>query len=112
MMALYKDHEIWSLSVLLLALCALKVDIHILQLIASWLLGILILSPDLDAEYSRPKNRIGVLKVFFSNFKHRGILHNPIFWSLILLGFYHYNYTWIGIGLFGSAIVHIIIDKL
>jgi uncharacterized metal-binding protein len=108
----YKDHEIASLSILLLALYVLKVDNNILQLITSWLLGILILSPDLDADYSRPKNRIGVFKVLFSNFRHRGIMHNPVFWSLILLGFYHYNYTWIGIGLFGSAMVHILIDKL
>lgn len=111
-MSSYKIHEPVSLAFLLIALYILKVDLSILQLIGSWIFGTLILSPDLDADYSRPKNRIGVLRWLFIPFKHRGILHNPVTWACILLICFHYGYTWVGIGLFCSAMIHIMLDKL
>jgi uncharacterized metal-binding protein len=76
-----------------------------------WVIGTLYLSPDLDADYSRPLNRIGNLKYLFWFTKHKGTLHNPVFWGCLFLILLFLGHAWMGAGLFGAALVHIMADK-
>jgi uncharacterized metal-binding protein len=77
-----------------------------------WAIGTLYLSPDLDADYSRSLNRMGNLKYLFRfTTRHRGILHNPVFWGFLFLILVFLKHAWFGAGLFGAALVHIMVDK-
>lgn len=76
-----------------------------------WVIGTLYLSPDLDADYSRPLNRIGNLKYLFWFTRHRGTLHNPVLWGCLFLILAFLGHAWMGAGLFGAALVHIMADK-
>ena len=106
-------HEILSFGVLLVLVATLQhynLTYNLLFLAGSWIAGTLYLSPDLDAHYSRSKNRIGYFHYVFVFFKHRGILHNPVLWICIFLVCLQLKQGWIGVGLMGAAMVHIILD--
>lgn len=106
-------HELFSFFVLLLSIAILqfyKVPHDPLLLTGSWIFGTLYLSPDLDARYSRAKNRIGVFKYLFIFAKHRQSMHKPWFWSLIALGCLLAGQGWIGAGIAGAAGTHILLD--
>jgi uncharacterized metal-binding protein len=112
-MSTYKIHEPLSFISLLVIIAILqfyKVPFELIQLLGSWIFGTLYLSPDLDANYSMPKNRIGVLKYIFVSFKHRGIMHSPLTWGFLCYVCFYFGYGWIGAGLLGAALSHIIID--
>jgi membrane-bound metal-dependent hydrolase YbcI (DUF457 family) len=68
------------------------------------------LSPDLDARYSQSKLRIGLFRYLFIFTKHRGFMHNPIFWMFICAIMGYFGYLGAGLGILGSGLVHIISD--
>jgi len=108
-------HELISIFALVLLIATLqfcKVPYNFPFLAGAWIFGTFYLSPDLDARYSRSKNRIGYFRYAFIFFRHRGILHNPFFWIFIFLICLKLKQGWIGAGLSGQALVHIILDKI
>ena len=109
-----KSHELINFFILFLiipVLYYLNVD-SILFFSFGWVIGTLYLSPDLDADYSRSLYRMGSLKYLFRfTTRHRGILHNPVFWGFLFLILVFLRHAWMGAGLFGAALVHIMVDK-
>jgi len=109
-----KSHELINFSILFLLVPILYyLDVGGIPLFSfGWVIGTLYLSPDLDADYSRSLNRMGNLKyLFWFTTRHRGILHNPVFWSFLFLILVFLRHAWMGAGLFGAALVHIMVDK-
>jgi uncharacterized metal-binding protein len=108
-------HELFSFVVLVLLILGLLYFnfqfYSILQLTIGWVVGTLYLSPDLDADHSRSLKRIGSFKYLFMFTRHRGVLHNPFFWVCLFLVFLHFGYGWLGTGLTGAALVHIVADR-
>lgn len=107
-------HEVVSVAALVTIIALLqfyKVSIELVPFVAAWLFGTFYLSPDLDATYSRPKNRVKGFKYLFIFTHHRGIMHNPYLWCLIFFFCGIAGYPFIGLGLMGSAIIHIMVDK-
>jgi uncharacterized metal-binding protein len=84
--------------------------VPLFQFIAGWLMQTLYINNDLDAKYSRSKNRIGYFKYLFIFTKHRKTLHNPYFWIAVGEGIWILGYFWFGAGLVGSAMVHLVLD--
>ena len=82
------------------------------QVFLFWIIGTLYLSPDLDARYSRSKLRIGHFRYLFIFTKHRGFMHNPIFWIFICAIMGYFGYWGAGLGILGAAMVHIISDYI
>ena len=80
------------------------------QVFLFWIIGTLYLSPDLDARYSQSKLRIGPFRYLFIFAKHRGFMHNPIFWIFICAIMGYFGYLGAGLGILGSGLVHIISD--
>jgi len=114
-MSTYKIHEPISFTALLAIIAILqfyRVQFEVIQLVGSWIFGTLYLSPDLDANYSMPLNRIGYLKYAFTFCRHHGIMHSPYLWCLIFFLFGIAGHPFIGLGLFGSAIVHVGLDYI
>jgi uncharacterized metal-binding protein len=109
------SHELFNFVLLFFLIPTLlyfNIQVHnIMYFSFGWVIGTLYLSPDLDADYSRPLNRIGDLKYLFWFTKHRGTLHNPIFWGCLFLISAFLGYAWTGAGLLGAALVHIMADK-
>lgn len=74
-------------------------------------------SPDIDHRKSRPtQNMKGVGWITSRLFTHRGLLHNPIFWTILYIGIgvfvqykYSYEVWWISGGLI-AIYTHIILD--
>lgn len=60
-----------------------------------WLLGMfhtIFMSPDIDHKKSKPTRHMGIIgRVTSSVFTHRGILHNPYFWTVIYFGLFIYT---------------------
>lgn len=108
------NHERMSIFVLCLLISIfLYFHISIYEIatfLLFWVIGTLYLSPDLDARYSRSKFRIGLFRYLFIFTKHRGLMHNPIFWIFICAIMGELGYWSAGLGIFGSAMVHIISD--
>ena len=109
-------HETLNIAALCIAIAILlffKV-IHqgICEFTLMWIIGTFYISPDLDADYSRSKNRIGGFKYLFNFFHHRGILHNSSFWFCLFLVFLFLEHGWIGVGLMGASMVNIILDRV
>lgn len=108
------SHELINFFILFLlipVLYYLDVD-SVLFFSFGWVIGTLYLSPDLDADYSRSLNRMGSLRYLFRfTTRHRGILHSPVFWGFLFLILVVLKHVWMGAGLFGAALVHIMVDK-
>lgn len=83
------------------------------------LLHTVFISPDIDHPKSRPTKNMWIIgKITSKIFSHRGILHNPLAWTIAyaLLGYYvliNYNYEawWLTGGLI-AIYTHIGLDKL
>jgi len=77
--------------------------------ILDYLIGTLVLNPDLDTN-SRPRNKFGILGFIWRPFSHRGVLHNPLLY-LIIMGIFHYfNKDVYFLGITASALLHILCD--
>lgn len=72
---------------------------------------VLYLNPDSDTP-SKPSNNLGIFKYLFLPLKHRGISHNPFFWGCVGLVFGYLGFVPEAIGLFGSAMSHIVMDLI
>lgn len=76
------------------------------------------ISPDIDHAKSKPAKMLGLLGKLTSKFKHRGITHNPLVWSVLYGGVFYYilktyNYeAWWMTGGVLAIYSHIIVDKL
>ena len=111
-----RNHELISVSVLFMtSLILFKHHFYYLligQFIAGWVLQTFYINCDLDARFSRSKNRIGFFKYLFTFTKHRGTLHSPWFWISFGEFFWIIGYPWFGAGLVGSSVVHLVLDKI
>lgn len=75
-------------------------------------------SPDIDHQKSTPTKKLGVIGWAISRtFKHRGMLHSPLFWAgfyfivcLIMYNSYGYNSCWMIGGLI-AIYMHILVDR-
>jgi uncharacterized metal-binding protein len=109
-------HELFSFVLLILLILTLFYSnvqgYNITHFSIGWVIGTLYLSPDLDADYSRSLKRIGNLKYLFWFTRHRGTLHNPFFWVCLFLVFANFGFRWLGTALAGTALVHIVTDKI
>jgi uncharacterized metal-binding protein len=92
------------------------------ELMAFWIIGYfntVFASPDIDHPDSTPTQNMGIIGWITSRVcSHRGILHNPWFWTLlyIVVGAYtyqKYNYVawWLSGGLV-TIYVHLVLDAL
>lgn len=78
---------------------------------ALWKIGTYFVTCDLDTK-SRSTKRLWVVGWIIDKiFKHRGLLHNPILWSVIGI-FGYIGYGWPFIGLVIPQGVHIFTDKV
>lgn len=87
-----------------------------------WLFGFfhtVFASPDIDQPNSLPSRHMGIIGTAISKkFKHRGILHNPFFWTtfyavvgIYIYKKYDYEAWWLTGGLI-AIYVHIILDRV
>ncbi len=76
-----------------------------------WKIGTYFITCDLDTK-SRSTKRLWVLGWIIDKlFKHRGLLHNPILWSMIgIIGYAEIGWPFIGI--LCPQYIHILSDKL
>ncbi len=80
------------LCIIIATLCFYKFVVQgVCEFALMWVIGTFYLSPDLDADYSRSKNRVGGFKRLFYFFHHRGTLHNPYLWTSASIPRYIYN---------------------
>lgn len=110
-------HEFISVLALLITLSLLFLfiapELFLLgQLSLGWLIQTFYINNDVDANYSKSKNRIGYFKYLFIFTKHRGIMHNPLLWVVIWALSWHLGYGWFGAGIFGSSVVHCCCDDV
>ena len=119
----YKWHTLISLSVVTAA-AAYFISIQsyppteILLFLAMGFFNTTCASPDIDHPNSRPTKRMGPIGTITSSlFTHRGILHNPIFWTVLYFGIglvvyqkYSYEAWWLTGGLV-AIYVHVILDE-
>lgn len=92
------------------------------EIILFWLMGVfhtIFASPDIDHPTSRPTKNIWIIgKITSKIFRHRGILHNPLAWTIgyFILGCYikvKYNYeAWWFTGGLIAIYIHIFLDKM
>lgn len=87
-----------------------------------WILGMfhtVYMSPDVDHPNSQPTKNMGFIgKITSRTFKHRGLLHNPLFWTAVYLALgiyirntYGYEAWWFSGGLI-AIYTHVALDKL
>lgn len=87
-----------------------------------WIIGMfhtVLVSPDIDHKKSKPTRRMGLIgKITSAVFKHRGLLHNPYFWTVVYIGLhtyvssmYGYDAWWLCGGLL-AIYIHIALDVI
>lgn len=119
----YKWHtRISLLAVTAFAIYFLSINAHPwVEIIFFWIVGLFnttCASPDIDHPKSRPTKHMGVVGTITSSlFTHRGLLHNPIFWTVLYIGIgfyihqkYNYEAWWLTGGLV-AIYVHVILDE-
>ena len=87
---------------------------------AFWIMGYfntIYASPDIDHKKSKPTQHMGAVGWITSRtFKHRGLLHNPVFWTLLyaFIGYYIYNEyayeAWLLVGGLVAVYTHLLLD--
>ena len=86
-----------------------------------WMMGYfntVFASPDIDHPNSTPTRNMGAVgKVTSKKFKHRGLLHNPFFWTILYVAIgalvqleFYYEMWWIAGGLI-AIYTHVVLDK-
>lgn len=75
-------------------------------------------SPDIDHPNSTPTKHMGAVgKATSKSFKHRGLLHNPYFWTILYIAIgifvkieFSYEVWWLTGGLI-AIYTHVVLDK-
>lgn len=90
------------------------------EIVAFWIVGYfntVYASPDIDHKKSKPTQNLGAAGwVTSRTFKHRGLLHNPLFWTLLyaFIGYYIYNEyayeAWFLTGGLVAIYTHLLLD--
>ncbi len=84
--------------------------IILIQISLGWIAQTMRYNNDLDHPKYR-KNK-GILKYIFMFTKHRKSLHTVKFWILVCVPLTLFGFVWVGVGVLGSAITHIFVDRV
>lgn len=113
-------HEAFNVVTLTpLSFCLVSMGLPCVEVTLFWLHGMFhtfLITPDVDT-HSRSTKRLGFLGwIIDKMFKHHGLLHNPLFWTLIYTVIYfrfqcEYSLWWLSGGL-TAIYLHIITDGI
>ena len=84
--------------------------IILIQISLGWIAQTLRYNNDLD--HPKYREHKGILKYIFMFTHHKGALHKVKFWIIVCVPLALLGFVWVGVGVLGSAITHIVVDKV